>query len=639
MAIHRTYVTFIKGFLSLYLTSLCIASALAEGVRPGFYLPPESVSIHLSLPPLYGERGIFNLYPNTTPNGKIITSESEFVSFLENTLQELSFFSHDREPCAYSPDRPPGSAPEYYHDNAWGGSLILDDRSRELISDVMIGEGKNLGHYGIYVWGGIPFTKPVRCRKQISPGNYVYAEFPAHIEVRVTWCQPNMQTWIDWANSRIVEDYYDESFFCRSTPIPLEADSECPNSTRRSTLMGNPIDCATGRKVQTEVDYRGFGPDPLIHSRHYISPRANDSDLPEHTYSQQNNPSFAYEVLPNGYERATFSYGPNLQRVFLRRPFTPSPWPWGWESNPDLKDISIQNTGQGSFTVTLQSGRQFRIDSNHNVVAEFSNQRESDAQFTYDYQDFDGISRLFRKTNRYGRFLQYDYNADGKLLSLTDQDGHRIDYAYDTQGNLARVFYPPSIPGGERPQREYLYELDEFPRHLTGIIDERGNRYATFTYDQDGRAIATEHHDGVERVTVSYPEENTAIVRFYRDTQADQYREEHFTYGRFRGTYRPTRREVTHCEGCQIGTEHWLFNAQGLLQEHIDFNGHRQTWAYDEQGRKSRHTEAVGTPQERSTFFTWSGQRLRTEQRGSQLRTFVYDPQGRVVSDTLTTLP
>ncbi|CAM9187122.1 unnamed protein product, partial [Phaeothamnion confervicola] len=34
----------------------------------------------------------------------------------------------------------------------------------------------------------------------------------------------------------------------------------------------------------------------------------------------------------------------------------------------------------------------------------------------------------------------------------------------------------------------YLYENPAFPQALTGIVDESGQRFATFSYDSYGRA-------------------------------------------------------------------------------------------------------------------------------------------------------
>lgn len=442
--------------------------------------------------------------------------------------------------------------------------------------------------------------------------------------------EPETETDVDWDNGQVSCSASDDPDAQCPTITLDETHAPCDDTDSVSTEVGNPIDCGSGQKIQTEIDYPGFGPDPLVYQRTYSSPVDGDSDDAVWSSSL---PQVQHQVLDDESELLILTHGRHLRRAFFK------PAGGDWESNPGLPTISMSASGAGGYTLRLNDGRSYHLSADYQVQSVTRDQSGTEPRYHYEYTDFYGTQRLHRQSNRFGRYLEYDYNANGNLISLTDQDGYRIDYEYDAQGNLTGVSYPAATPGGERPFRQYLYELDDFPHHLTGIMDERGHRYATFSYDATGRAIGTEHHDGAERVTVSYPEDDTAIVRHYRDTQYDQYREEHFTYGQFRGAYRLTEREVTQCDGCEVGTERWQFNDQDLLEEHIDFNGHRQTWAYDDQGRKTRHTEAVGTPEERTVLYTWvdDTERLHTEQRGNQLRTLEYDDQGRVVSDTVTT--
>ena len=47
----------------------------------------------------------------------------------------------------------------------------------------------------------------------------------------------------------------------------------------------------------------------------------------------------------------------------------------------------------------------------------------------------------------------------------------------------------------DNPRKTYLSLMKDnnFPSHLTGITDENGDRYATFAYADDGKAVLTEH--------------------------------------------------------------------------------------------------------------------------------------------------
>ena len=87
----------------------------------------------------------------------------------------------------------------------------------------------------------------------------------------------------------------------------------------------------------------------------------------------------------------------------------------------------------------------------------------------------------------------------GQLDSLTLPDGSQIHYDYDNRRNLTRARF------SDGTSREYHYEDQIYPNHLTGLTDRTGVRFASWSYDDYGRAISSEHADGVERVTLAYP--------------------------------------------------------------------------------------------------------------------------------------
>jgi YD repeat-containing protein len=104
-------------------------------------------------------------------------------------------------------------------------------------------------------------------------------------------------------------------------------------------------------------------------------------------------------------------------------------------------------------------------------------------------------------TDDQGRGVRFDYDPVGntsRLKQLITSDGRVTGFGYDTQGNFAQITWP------DGKTRKFLYERTDFPWALTGVIDELNNRFSTFTYDDVGRAIATEHAGGVDSYSVSY---------------------------------------------------------------------------------------------------------------------------------------
>lgn len=430
----------------------------------------------------------------------------------------------------------------------------------------------------------------------------------------------------------------------RCEPIDLAESNSCASggSGSASTRAGNPIDCATGRKVQTETDYRGQGLDALSYRRTYRSPKPvnegenTSTDISASLWVDQAVPSFSVTTYADGSQLATVTIGESYRRAFYRKS---SGQPW--QSNPSLPQVSIQPSAvSGGYAITTNSGNTHHFNADGDAVQ--SNEANDQPRYFYDFVDLgDSGRKISQIRNRFGDYLNFVYEGpESKLSQLTDQHGLTIHYRYDDQGNLIEAIYPDNTPEylDDNPRKTYLFEHPDFPHHLTGIMDQNGQRYATFAYDEDGRAIRTEHADGAERVEVQYPAEGEAIVRFYQDSDAGLYREEHYTYGKFRGAHRLTSKTITVCQDCSIGTETWDYNTEDLLERHTSPGGQITEWTYDDQGRKLTETVAVGTQEARTTRYVWHAEwnKLQIVETDTEITAYVYDDQGHRIETTVT---
>ena len=93
-----------------------------------------------------------------------------------------------------------------------------------------------------------------------------------------------------------------------------------------------------------------------------------------------------------------------------------------------------------------------------------------------------------------------------RVSSVTDPAGGTYSYAYDGANNLS------SVTGPDGTTRFYLHDDPSFPHALTGLIDEKGVLFATWTYDSQGRAMSSEHADGVDKVSVNFINGITAVT-------------------------------------------------------------------------------------------------------------------------------
>lgn len=136
-------------------------------------------------------------------------------------------------------------------------------------------------------------------------------------------------------------------------------------------------------------------------------------------------------------------------------------------------------------------------------------------------------------TDNWGSQLQFEHDALGRVVKAFDPNGQEYEYTYDgasggcpagssnnacPTGNLTIV----GFPGGAN--RTYWYNeaaqinsgtacananvagsgFGHLYNALTGIIDENGARFATWTYDCTGNATSSQHAGGVEKVVMSY---------------------------------------------------------------------------------------------------------------------------------------
>jgi RHS repeat-associated protein len=272
------------------------------------------------------------------------------------------------------------------------------------------------------------------------------------------------------------------------------------------TVEGNPINPALAHKVQTETDYTDSAPHGLGQSRHYRSSQevafASMGSGWSHSYAGRINitdDKFASILLGSGYS------------AYFQRD-TPSS---AWYTNPansaypDRLDQSgdtlvyKRDSDNSRWTFTNTSPGQLPI-----VDARLSSITQRNGwtmNLTYN-----AANQLTQATNAFGRSLAFAYNGSGQLAQVTTPDGRAISYSYAANGAVQTVNYPAA--NGATASKTYHYEVTAFPQLLTGITNEAGQRYATFAYDDTGRAVGTQHAGGVDNYAISYPADAASAI-------------------------------------------------------------------------------------------------------------------------------
>jgi YD repeat-containing protein len=236
--------------------------------------------------------------------------------------------------------------------------------------------------------------------------------------------------------------------------------------------------------------------------------------------------------------------------------------------------------------------------------------------------NYNGDDKLESVVGPFGDTLTYHYGESGYLASITTPDGD-VEYGYDTSGRLVNVTYPDNLT------RKYHYEDSRFPNHLTGITDENGDRYATWSYDEEGRAILSEHADGAEQVKFAYNSDGTTTVT----DAAGAERIYHFTVQQ--GQMKVDHIEGDRCATCSGGDiQAYTYDSNGFIASKTDWNGNTMTYTRDEQGRELSRTEGSGTPEARTVTTTWDTalNKPLVITEPERIIEYTYDTDGRLLS-------
>jgi YD repeat-containing protein len=228
--------------------------------------------------------------------------------------------------------------------------------------------------------------------------------------------------------------------------------------------------------------------------------------------------------------------------------------------------------------------------------------------------------RLLSRTFLGGRVLTMAYDPiSGRLSSVTDGNGNSLQFTYGPRGQLDSLSHPGGlISYGYGPNygdgldnnlltvtyenaavREYHYENETFPNHLTGITDERGIRYATWAYDAEGRAVSSSHAGNVDLVTLDYYSTYTEVTDASGGVRQYQ-------LGNVGARQAVTGVTGDKCIDCpRNGMKLRTYDSNGYLDEVTDWEGNVTDYDYDARGLEVQRIEGKGTAQSRTISTVW----------------------------------
>lgn len=348
-------------------------------------------------------------------------------------------------------------------------------------------------------------------------------------------------------------------------------------------LCGNPINVATGNKYQREDDLKLS---PLLYfSRHYNSHPTARSDLLglkwTHSYSR------AVEYVSDPSETQTATVGrPDGRR--LRFIYNEGQW----KADADVAATLVRHDGAAGdllgWTFTPQDGREVEDYDARGRLLQITSPDDV-VVFAYNNGVIENNANDFRLTRvqaQDGRSLVFEYDTSGRISKITDSSGSDYVYGYSSAGNLTSVRYPGGM------SRTYVYNESAYtsganlPAALTGIVHEDTQRFATFTYAANGKAISTEHAVGVEKVMVQYNVDGSASVTESL-AQAQQR-----TFTTVLGVKKATA-IVENCTGCVTRSRSYSYDANGYPDVVTDARGTTTNYDYSSRGLVSQRIESA----------------------------------------------
>ena len=394
-----------------------------------------------------------------------------------------------------------------------------------------------------------------------------------------------------------------------------------PKSTCPTACDGNPINSGTGNKFQVETDFVGAPSTGLGLQRFYNSQDPTSTAFGVnwrstwHRSIRQLTGTTINVVLADG---RVDTFTKNVSGV--------------WASDPDV--TSTLNAVMSGIT---QTGWKLVTADDSTELYTLGGQLQSVTTrvglittIAYDVN-----SRLSTVTGPFGHQLAFAYDTSNRVSFVTLPDGGILSYGYDANNNLTSVKYPDSAV------RQYVYnELANttgisFPHALTGIVDENGNRFATYKYNSQERAVSSEHAGGAEKVSITYGSSTSSVTDALGNVHG-------YNFTTQFGMVKPTT--VTGAPVQNVGAKSYTYGPNGFVASRTDFNGNLTTYTRDVRGLELSRTEAIGTPQSRTITTAWHSTfhlpLQITEPSGiagvNRVTIFTYDSNGNLLKKTIT---
>lgn len=381
------------------------------------------------------------------------------------------------------------------------------------------------------------------------------------------------------------------------------------------SCQGDPCNAGTGNNYQNATDYSGLGAYPIKFVRTYNSGGSAPSAIIATTWGSQ---------WRGTYDRSmTFTSNSTQKNVSLLRqdgstkyfeqaigtaipPLTTTTWtsnanvigtlvvtvnsggsPTGWAFTNENDEVERYNTAGKLLSITNRAGlTQTLTYSDGTAGANGGYVLTAAGVATTTVLP---AGKLIRVTDPAGRILKYGYDAVGRVVLMTDPTGGKYHYAYSDASTLTANLTSVTYPDGKIRTYRYGEAANvsatpnsgvSYAHSLTGIIDENGNRFASWTYGANGLAASSEQGafgSGIDHVGMVYTAPNasgnstTAVTDPRGNVRT-------YNFSTLLNVVQNSGITGLPCDGC---TAAFTYDANGNVSSRTDFNGNTTCYSFD----------------------------------------------------------
>lgn len=342
--------------------------------------------------------------------------------------------------------------------------------------------------------------------------------------------------------------------------------TDCPHG---QACEGNPINPGAGVKFEQVSLYRGVYPSPLNVEMQFLQLPGTAFTAPSYSWRNPYNGNVQI-ITDNGYTYARVvlpPYSPNQFNYFHR---VGTAWVGDPGSNVTLTEITNASGVLSGFKV---------VDVNDSVYSYTLSTGSTTFAGLYSITTYDGRTVTLAypaagqttMTDSFGHSVSFVANSVGMITSMTAPDGGITTLTWDIAGSkLLSIKWP------DTKIRSFVYENLTWPNALTGIIDENGNRYASWTYDAAGNATGSWHGNILyaDQVTLSYNANGTTTATDPLGGNRT------YQFSMINGIIKATGLSQP-CTTCGTNFSTATYDANGNVASRTDFKGNTTCYAYN----------------------------------------------------------